>query len=215
MKTCLFISFLLLILYSCEPEKNSPNTIAEGYIYHSGTKKPLKGVTVYIYDGLPGSSKGSNRIDSTHTDAFGFFHVELSAEEPVLDLYKENYDFEYTVEGAVIGIVPLNVGNNLNLKFELDAYAYFKPYCLQGRNCNENDTVWYGFGRYINVPYAGNYLGNGPHTLNTWPGDKGRLVKGDKYAYYWLKYQIKGEWHERIDSVYVPSFTTWADTIFY
>ncbi|HEY9123806.1 MAG TPA: hypothetical protein VIO15_05660, partial [Bacteroidales bacterium] len=131
---------LLSIIVACNKEDDGIVTVAEGHVFHSGTKKPLEGVTVYLYDGLPGSSKGSSRIDSTHTDASGFFHVELRAEEPVLDLYKENYDFEYAVGGAGIGIVPLNVGSNINLRFELDARAWFDPTFIN-KTSNSDDLL--------------------------------------------------------------------------
>lgn len=224
MKNIITIVLLLGIMASsCEDDVT--HNVAEGIILHSGTKKPLEGVKVYMYDGVGhsggwidlGSSKtnGSSRIDSTITDANGFFHIELDGEEPVLYPFKEGYSFEYAMGGAVIGIVPLNTGANKNLKLELDAWAYFKPSIIIGKECAINDTVWYGFGKYINVPSVGYYLGNGPHVVYYYQGDKGWPVKGDKFASYWFKYQINGIWNSKNDSVYVPSFTTYTDTLHY
>jgi len=41
------------------------------------------------------------------------------------------------------------------------------------------------------------------------------LVIGDFFNPYWIKYQIDGQWKEKIDSVYVKSFETFTDTIYY
>ena len=48
--------------------------------------------------------------------------------------------------------------------------------------------------------------------------DKGDLVRGDKFLSYKLEYTRNGDtdiWHELTDSVYVKSFETYRDTIYY
>jgi hypothetical protein len=200
------------ILLSCCNDDEAMLTIAEGNIYHSGTKKPLEGVKIYIYDGLPDSNRGSNKRDSTVTDSSGFFHVEFEAEEPVLFPYKENYSFEYTIAGAVIGIVPLKVGENKNLRFELDAYANFNP-ILKGTMSLENDKILFDIltSNGIKEGWLRTCFGNGPHKFSI----LGYPTKSDTYKTYWLKYQIQGEWHEKIDSAFIELFTTYTDTIYY
>jgi hypothetical protein len=216
----LFLLFIssLLFFYSCKDDDNTI-TIAEGYIYHSGTKKPLEGVSIYIYDGLPYSNKGSSNRDSTLTNSSGFFHLEIEAEEPVLFPYKAGYSFEYVIGGAVIGIVPLNVGENKNLRFELEAPAYFDPIFVN-KYLNILDTLKfldYAISSY-NLKYgigASGYIehvGFEPFSpYKNYP----RLSKGDKYHLYIIEVTRIGNKLTKIDSVYIPSFTTWADTIWY
>lgn len=48
-----------------------------------------------------------------------------------------------------------------------------------------------------------------------WEGGKGLYANGDFYYHYWMKYQVHGVWKERLDSVFIKSFTTYTDTIFY
>jgi hypothetical protein len=222
MRNIIIISLLLsIIVASCE--EDVPHNIAEGVIVHSGTKKPLEGVKVYMYDGVGHSSgwvdiggsdtKGNNRDDSTVTDANGFFHIELDAEEPVLYLYKEGYSFEYTMGGAVIGVVPLSTGVNKNLKFELDAWAYLNPWFI-GKKCLTNDTMIFDIVSKEGVTegWQHTFIGKGPHKYSSF---EGYPMKGDTYKNYIIKYQNNGMWFSKIDSVYVPSFSTWSDTIWY
>jgi hypothetical protein len=216
MKKNIICLILSILMFSCNKKDELTITVAEGYIYHSGTKKPLEGVKVLICDGLPYSHNGSNRRDSILTDVAGFFHVILQAEEPVLYLYKKDFTFEYEVEGAVIGIVPLNIGNNLNLRFELDAWAYFRPKCYYAIFLEDQDTSYFSdyCANFISTEFK---IGKGPHILysDDYSWDKGRLAKGDKFFHYWLKYQLNRIWNIKEDSVYITSFTTYSDTIYY
>jgi hypothetical protein len=217
----LLIIFALInfILVSCEDKEERSLTVAEGYVIHSGTKKPLEGVRVSIWDGLPSTdplstdSKSSGNYHVTFTDSTGFFHIELNAKEPVMFLSKQDYTFEYHIDGAVIGIIPLMVGENKNLLFEMDAWAYFNPW-LKGSNSLINDTVLFDLisSNGIKEGWLCTYKGNGPFKFSSFDG---YLAKGDKFKIYWLKYQIHGMWYERLDSVYIPSFTTFSDTIYY
>lgn len=212
---------IMIVLLSCKKDE-APRTIAEGHIYHSGTKMPLDSVKVYLYDGvghssgwfdLGGKSKGSNSIDSTTTDSNGFFHLELDGDEPVLYPYKRGYSFEYAMGGAAIGIVPLKTGENKNLRFELDAWANLNPWFF-GTKSLYNDTLIFDVlsNTGVSEGWDHTFIGQGPNKYSSFDGYP---MKGDTYKVYRLKFQVKGVWHEKIDSVYVPSFTTYNDTIFY
>ena len=205
---------LLMFLFSAckKDEQNLPHTIVEGYVIHSGTKQPLGSVRISIWDGV-GKIK-QNNYDTTYTNAQGFFHIEVDGNEPVMFLYKKNYSFEYHLEGAALGIVPLTVGFHRDMKFEMDAFAYINPW-FQGRNSISTDTALFDLlnSKGIKEGWLSTYLGNGPHHFGI--SFNGYLTKGDTYKAYWLRYQIKGKWFERVDSVYVPSFKTWSDTIYY
>ncbi|HOT15578.1 MAG TPA: carboxypeptidase-like regulatory domain-containing protein [Bacteroidales bacterium] len=144
MKTRNLILVLFLFLFiGCQKEENTlPHTTVSGHVYSTGSGSPVEGVTVYMYDGLPYSRGGSNRIDSAKTDANGYFHVELDGKEPVLDFFKENYDFEYTVGGAGIGIMPVDPGSNqIDVKVQLDGIAHFSPVLMNKFPQNDEDTV--------------------------------------------------------------------------
>lgn len=225
MKKIIYLLFLYFIFFSCKKENDEPklpHTIAEGTIIHSGTKHPLDSVRVSIWNGMPcsdplGCDKSNEKhyYDTTYTNKDGYFHIEIDGHEPTMFLYKKDYSFEYSIQGAVIGIIPLLECENRNLKFEMDAPAWYRPCCFMSNNLQITDTTYYGEGSVINPSSWTFYLGNGPHELTYRAIPEGWKVKGDKYAYYWLKYQINGEWHEKIDSVYIKSFTTYTDTIYY
>jgi hypothetical protein len=226
MKKLYFLFIFGVIISCCKKEEIKPalpHTIAEGYVIHSGTKMPLDSVRVSIWNGMPcsdplGCNDGSiekHFYDTTYTNSKGFFHIEIDGHEPIMFLYKKDYSFEYNVQGAVIGIIPLLEGENLDLLFEMDAPAHFKPCCFIGLNCLDSDTTFYGEGSIINPPSFPYYLGKGPHILTYRSIPDGWLVKGDKYSYFWFKYQINGVWNSKIDSVYIKSFTSYTDTLYY
>jgi hypothetical protein len=230
MKKLYFLFTFGLIISYCKKEENAPSlphTIAEGYVIHSGTKIPLDIVRVSIWNGMPcsdplgcdESKKEEHYYNTTYTNSEGFFHIEIDGREPVMFLYKKDYSFEFNIQGAVIGIIPLNEGENKNLRFEMDAKAFFKPSAIYCRDCSLNDTTWYGAGNTVNPPIHpaadGFYLGKGPNEINYSKGDNGWPSKGDKFNYYWFYYQINGIWRGKVDSVYIKSFTTYTDTIYY
>ena len=203
----------MFLFGACKKEESKlPHTIVEGYIIHSGTKQPLDSVRVSIWDGI--GTNTQNNYDTTYTNAQGFFHIEVDGNEPVMFLYKKSYSFEYHLDGAALGIIPLTVGVHKDMKFEMDAWAYINPW-FQGRNSISTDTVLFDLlsSKGIQEGWLSTYFGNGPHHFGN--SFNGYLTKGDTYKAYWLKYQIKGKWYERVDSVYVPSFKTWSDTIYY
>jgi hypothetical protein len=222
-KLILIFIIMLLITTNCKKEQTTPHTKISGHVYSTGSGKPIEGVKIYMYDGIGhsggmvdlggGNTGGSSRRDSTVTDANGYFHIELDGEEPVLYLFKQGYSFEYIVDGAVIGIIPLYTGESKNLEFEMDAWANFNPW-FKGSKSLPYDTILFDVlsKSGIKEGWLSTFYGNGPHKFSSFDGYP---TKGDKYKAYWLKYQINGIWHERVDSVYIPSFTTYTDTIYY
>jgi hypothetical protein len=218
MRKLINLVVMAIIMIACtKKEEKQPHTVVEGYVIHSGTKQPLDSVRVSIWDGI--GTNTQNNYDTTYTNAQGFFHIEVDGNEPVMFLYKKNYSFEYSLDGAALGIIPLTVGLHKDMKFEMDAWAYFKPSTLYCKDCEPNDTTWYGPGSIVNPPIHsaadGFYLGKGPNLIDYTKGDKGWPSKGDRYNYYWFYYQLKGIWHEKVDSVFIKSFATYTDTLYY
>jgi hypothetical protein len=218
---------LSIIVASCE--EDIPHNVAEGVIIHSGTKKPLEGVKIYMYDGVGHSSgwvdiggsdaNGNNCDDSTVTDANGFFHIELDAEKPVLYPFKKGYSFEYVMGGAVIGIVPLITGVNKNLKLEMDAPAYFDPifintYKLASDTLKFLDYAITSYNLTYGIGASGYYEHIGIEPFRPYKNYP-MLDKGDHYHLYIIEITRLGKKQTIIDSAYIPSFTTYIDTIYY
>jgi hypothetical protein len=225
MRTILFI-IGILILAGCKREENedeAPLTKISGFVVSTGSQKPIEGVLVKIYDGMPsggmlstGTSKRTHNKDSVFTDKDGKFSIELRAYEPVINLRKKGYVFEYQLEGAVLGIMPVNPGVTLtNVKLNLDAVAFFNPVLMNKVSQKDDDyLIVYLLGRYNSPFITNNFSGNGPFKF--YPYDKeGILVLGDSYSKYKILFLRDGKQNTIFDSVYIAPEEIYIDTIFY
>ncbi|HOT15580.1 MAG TPA: hypothetical protein PK252_12540 [Bacteroidales bacterium] len=212
----IFLVIFCLIGFGCEPEESLPHTVASGHVFSTGSGRPLAGVWIYMYDGLPYSNKGSDRRDSIITDSSGYFHIELDGKEPVIFPYKVGYSFSYVVGGATIGIMPLDAGSkNENLEIRLDGEAYFNPILMNKVNFLSEDKVTvYIYSKWDNPSPPSSYLGNGPH-IYSWSLPDGITVLGDSYVRYKLEITKSNLMNTVIDSVYIAQGTVYRDTIWY
>jgi hypothetical protein len=226
MKTIpIFFICIVVLLNSCEKDDTEklPHTIVIGQIVSTGSQKPVGGVMVYMYDGYPSSildvsdkHKVTNNRDSTMTNVNGYFQLELDGYEPVIYPYKKGFTFEYHIEGAVIGIMPLSAGNVYDsIKINLDAIAYFNPVIMNKLPQNENDALKvYLYGRYSTYYDVASFSGNGPFKYFRWD-EKGMIVLGDSYTKYKIDFQRVGIWNSMFDSVYINVMEIYKDTIYY
>ena len=221
----LTIIVISLVTVSCKKEKK---TIIEGKVVESGNKQPIEGVQIHVQDGISsgggwfslGHSKtsGTGQDFYTFTDKNGYFSITVTGESPSLELDKANYFWQYTTSGAGQRFKFYNTGGTYkNEYFEMDADAFFNP-ILKGHNCIVSDSVLVLGGPYIPKGKGGGgyytYEGNGPNKFAE--GLKGLLAVGNKYYPYGILWQEHGVWQAgRIDSVFIKSFTTYTDTIYY
>jgi hypothetical protein len=224
MKNALII-ILLVFLSSCKKNPAPVITTIEGTVINIGSKQPIDSVKVTVVDGRSGSDSffGSSKTSGTgktvvkYTGTDGKFSISIEGSSPVLYLEKTGYEFVYFREGSSDSFKEYNPGKKYtNEILELWANAYFNP-ILKGINCQSNDTVLFDVMFYNSLERAGfehQYLGNGPFKYMEWDAN-GYPGIGDKYLRYWFKYQIQGIWRAKIDSVFIKSFTTYTDTIYY
>jgi hypothetical protein len=215
MRRVIIVSIIIFILLGCEKENKPLYTQVSGYVVSTGSGKPVENVKIYMYDGFPYSSHGSSRRDSTVTNSYCYFEIGLSGEEPVIYPYKSGYTFEYEVEGAVIGIMPLNAGSDIKDVFiKLDGIAYFSPVLMNILKQTEEDTVLLFIYSKHNVDYEiMSGIGDGPHKY--WSLEKGFDILGDHYQKYKVKYERNDQWNVFVDSVYVKLGEVYRDTIWY
>jgi hypothetical protein len=232
MRKILIIIFFGIWISNCKKESVEPDVPVikiNGKVLNSGTKLPIEGVWVYLTDGYPSGGfldtgdkhRHTNNRDSSLTDSSGYYKLSIHAYEPVLSLYKEGYSFEYHFEGAVIGIVPLNPGlNYADFNLEMNASAFFDP-IFQNKYKNEDDILKFfdinpdtfarinGFDdKVLHLSHFG-YSPFRPYEDYPMP------VVGDKYHIFLLEIERSGKEFITPDSVYIKSFTTYTDTIFY
>jgi hypothetical protein len=218
------ILFLITAAVVLGCKKKTPITHVSGIVVNIGTKQPVTGALVVIQDGVgnntgglfPGSSNvGSGATQQITTGANGHFNFDFQGEAPFIWVEKEQYRF-VNPNGA-FEIYSLSAGKTYtNLQLTLVAYAWFNP-ILKGHNCVSTDIVWIVGGSSLIPPMGGGYLtfnGNGPTKFSE--AGRGLLASGDWYYPYGIKWQEHGVWQAgRIDSVYIKSFTTYTDTIYY
>ena len=169
-----------------------------GWVYTSGSKTVGTGATQQITTGVDGK-----------------FNFTFKGEAPVIWAEKEQYNF-VNPNGAE-EIYFLTTGKEYNnLLLTMDAYAWFNP-ILKGHNSISTDEVWIVGGSRLIPPQGGGYFrysGNGPIKFGY--SGEGLLAAGDFFYPYGIKWQEHGVWQSgRVDSVYIKSFTTYSDTIFY
>jgi hypothetical protein len=221
-----YIAILVLLLVaSCKKEdKPTKTTSIEGKVINSGSKEPVEGVLVTLQDGISSgggifetSNVGSGKQLTTYTIKDGSFKISIKGDYPFLSLTKTGYHFNVLVEGALQNVKQYTAGGTYkNEILGLLAIAYFNPTFIS-KNCIETDSIFFDAGNSIPLAFKKTgflLFSNRPDKLNQ--GGKGLYANGDFYYYYWMKYQIKGVWQpDRIDSVYIKSFTTYTDTIYY
>jgi len=199
----------IILLGSCK--KDIYNTVVNGKVIHSGTKLPIEGVTVVIENEV---SFTPSHLDSTITDIDGNFHIELPNENGAwLYLKKKGYTFHYSSLDNVVGyLTSYPNGTTDNVVLEMFSEAIFQP-ILVGDAPTSSDSLFFErltYDKHHNGRMR-EYTVEGPFI----PYDNGGLIRGDVYTYYWLKYKSLGNWTEGVDSVYVKSFETFTDTIYY
>lgn len=216
MRISKYILFLLTILLSCKKETSL--TIIEGKVINAGSKIPIDSVLVTLQDGIGSANTiGSHQSTTTYTDKDGYFKISMKCEAPFLWLTKKGYEFVVMNEGAGQSVKGYYPGLHKNEILGLWAQAYFNASFI-GLNCTSTDTSVIGADEGNHVPLAWIkigivFTGKGPHFGNL--SNNGLYAWGDKYFPYWIVYQIQGTWHEKVDSVYIKSFTTYTDTIYY
>jgi hypothetical protein len=225
MKHLIIIITLLCFVSGCKKDdkENLPYTEVYGTVVSTGSHNPVEGVRVSIWDGLPNTSltndednKGSGEYNITFTDANGNFHIGVNGNEPVLSLYKEGYIFEYSVDGASLGIAPLVAGKKYtDIIFNLDGIAHFNPILMNESNNNYDDSIIISVYSKWGNPYVPiTYSGEGPHRY-LYSIQEGDLILGDSYVKYKIVYQRNNKWNTIIDSVYVNLGEVYRDTIYY
>ena len=218
MKKLINLIVMAIVMVACtKKEEKLPHTVVEGYVIHSGTKQPLDSVRVSIWDGI--GTNTQNNYDTTYTNAQGFFHIEVDGNEPVMFLYKKNFSFEYSLDGAALGIIPLTVGVHKEMKFEMDAPAGFDP-ILINKFKNSDDLLKfsdYSIDNYTikhGIESTVYWEHSGFETFRPYEKDPSAAI-GDKYHLYMLEVTRNGNISTIVDSVYIKSFTICTDTIYY
>ncbi len=217
MKTILNIIVCMTLLAGCEKEE--PETTISGVVVNYGTLKPIDSVLVTVISGAGkgtfGDTKGSGNEVSVYTDKDGKFTINIKGDNLFLYLRKDKYWYDEEIFGAYKSYTAGTT--NTNELFKLKAISYFEGlfYC---KDCLATDSVYLIDGFYINNGVVTGGMGNELHIGNG-PFDYGfrrRIREGDCYFEFGIKSQKKGIWQPLIiDSVYIKSFETFTDTIYY
>ena len=216
----------LLGLSSCQDEEFT--TSVSGKVVNHYTQEPIEGAYIYLKDGVGSSgvviydgNTSSDKRSEGHTDASGEFSLALTGEYPAyLGVSKEGYH-EFEADGVGIKSYGRNGGTFENQIIELDAEAYFNGTFANSGASPDNDTLIVTLLSYESlasmmalVSDANPYIGEGPFLFCPHCSD-GKLVVGDRYLRFKLEFNRDGQKQTKIDSVYIKSFETFTDTIYY
>ncbi|HRS19843.1 MAG TPA: hypothetical protein P5243_10085 [Bacteroidales bacterium] len=226
---CISVLFLICAT-SCRNKKGDFEIT--GTIINAGSKKPIDSVMVILFGGNPSSTgigavddlndnppNGNN--DTTYTDKDGYFSVKIKKESySFIGIYKEGYRSPtYYTGNKVRGDNHFTVPGEYKVRIEYVAECSFYPIFMKIGNNSDIDTLrvfldteYKNFPRNFPLAYAEKYVGISPFTyLNS----RAYGFVGDTYVYYKLEYTDNGTWKTKIDSVYIKSFETYTDTIYY
>ena len=227
----------LLGLFACGDEEFT--TTVSGKVVNFGSREPIEGAYVYLKDGVGSSgvvivdgNTSSNKRSETLTNADGEFTVSLTGEHAAyLGVGKEGYqEFIVANEGAAVGVKSYGFGGNYeNQVLELKAEAGFNPLFESTVPVLPTDSLIILFKdlrpdlpanqikRRLNSGWNKLYIGQQASRFIT-TATLDELVApatGDTYMPYQIAYTRNGQWETKIDSVYIKSFETFTDTIYY
>jgi hypothetical protein len=234
MKKTRFIILLAISLTSmqaCQKNKDGQDFIFEGKVVNAGSKKPIDSVRVVLHGGFPyrnflapdlhdNPPTGNN--DTTYTNENGRFKVAVYNESTVfLSWYKKGYHDGTIIREESDSKGYANADNSFfqpcdrEITIEYEADCSFEPILKKKENSFANDTLVAHFDgdywekpRLIITPFE-IYYGKGPFEF------KYDNFPGDIFVHYKLEFTNNGTWDTIIDSVFVKSFTTYEDTIYY
>ena len=197
----------------------------DGTVRNALTGKPIADVEVRLKDGVDnsGSSLGQGGSTSSesksiaYTDSNGKFYIELEGEfEPILSVQKDMYGFHRSEfnDGRLIPITQYPDGTTNNTFVEMKPEAHFIP-IFKSLTPLDSDVI---FGRYFPFPNLDTKsslevnLGDGQ--IITWNVNP-ILTVGDTYTKFDLSFTRYGMKQTVVDSVFIPAFETFRDTIYY
>jgi len=223
-KLVFLLAVFSIVFFSCEKNKEK-TTIIEGVVLNAGTKQPIDSVKVLLKDGNANTS-GSFGIDgntssgksaTVYTDKEGKFTIQITGEfTPFLLASKKDYSFwGINPHRNLFGdYIPMKFGLNQKTEIQLFAKSYFKPVLMQKDLSIVYDKIVYSFmskdrvtGELVTHSRV-YFVDYGSHTVSD-------PAFGEMINYYQIeKYSSFGV-ETIIDSVYIPGFTTYIDTIYY
>jgi hypothetical protein len=226
-----FISLTILLFQSCEKNKDNGDFIVEGRVINIGSGEPIENVLVILYGGnplsnplMPGFNDNppSGNNDTAYSDSNGKFYLKVKDESAAYlgwrkDGYKNGnivwYSNDFKTKLSERGNKFFEPGHK-EIIINYEAECTFNPIFKKMGINSENDTLILSVASY-HYPNAfvkhKTYTGLSPFNLDN---DYG-YCSGDEYYYYKLEYKDSGIWKTIIDSVYVESFETYSDTIYY
>ena len=237
----ILIVAILLTLSSCMDDEFT--TTVSGKVVNFGSREPVEGAYVYLKDGVGSSgpiiydgNTSSDKRSEVLTDANGEFTVSLTGEHAAYlgVVGPEGYqEFIIAEGGAAVGVKSYGFGGNYeNQVLELKAEAGFNPLFVNtilGQPTDSLIILYQDIRRDLPANQIKRRLNSGWNTLYVGqqasrfisadnPEELNKPVApttGDTYTPYQIAYTRNGQWVTKIDSVYIKSFETFTDTIYY
>ncbi|MCQ2960350.1 MAG: hypothetical protein MJ198_09230 [Bacteroidales bacterium] len=209
--------FALSVLSTLSCQKEDVYSI-KGRVLNGGSGEPIEQVCLILYGNnssqipflseIKDENYGGN-IDTTYSDENGYFELSIKAESgfaPYIKATKEGY-FDFKQEGNTMWGY---------------ANCWFLPTFVRNRNASDNDSVrLYVTTKYFTpknstISFKKNpiveHIGKSPFSID--PLEE-LYCYGDSYIYYKLECSNNDSCWVMIDSVFLSSFETYTDTIYY
>lgn len=212
-----FLVLLALLFFGTSCDEKMHTTIVSGKVINAGSKQPIDSVLVTLLDGvstagefIPGNTT-SGLKNVAYTDKEGNFRVEITGEyNAYLALSKARYE---APNGGLI--TSVSEGLHENMVYEMKAYSYFNPLIVPINPVSYSKFCPAYFSAYLSDYNCESgweaSLGNSPEH----PYSIGFLTFGDMFQIYKIEFSRNNVDYTIIDSVFIKSFETFSDTIYY
>jgi len=217
-KNMILIFAMITIFGSCKKEFEVHIT---GSVLDIATNEPIDSVEVKVIDGswhgsgIVGGFEPTGKEQTVYTNENGEFVIDLIGEETCY-VYLKKTDrtgliiYDDAQEKAYAASYDSKVDKNLTLYMQ--ANRYFDVDFKKNEPCSSTDSLI-----VTPIPYKKGYINKYEKRIFTGCGFNYFMqeVISGMYFHYKMDYTKNGVWKSKIDSVFIESFKSYSDTIYY
>ena len=222
----ILIQLLLVLFISLSTSCIKRDFEIKGVVINKSTGLVMEGVKVVLQDGLEGQDSfiggtEPENFDSVFSNSNGKFKVSIRTSSSNGFIYgqKDGYR-QITEQGTIQGVNRIDDKNDSYI-IEMEGYAYFNsPFQKNSGAEKSTDSLIFAILSYedlkVNLNYYDTKIKKGKSPFYFWDENSPVGCKGDRYLRYKLEWTTDGIWHNKIDSVYIPtSKEVYKETIYY
>jgi hypothetical protein len=228
------MAMVAITCFACKKEDEKIETTVTGKVINYGSGEPIDSVFIILLDGLPGTTnpfinldKGDSKevsYNTVYTDKNGEFSIKVTGRQPRVTFApgKQGYEYEDPYPNIAIDYRDFEAGGVYYEEVKMKAEAYFNPvFAYDPDKGPATKVIWYKVNKNAegklekDYSYTTEFEGNGPFKYCNICINDGAFSIGHTYFPYELEIHRNNQIETIIDSVFIKSFETYSDTIYY